>query len=367
MLVFAKYFKNKKIIITGHTGFKGSWLSLWCILSGAKVIGISNSLTSIPSHFREMGLQTKMKSIKMDIKNLKPLTKIFKRYQPDFIFHLAAQSLVKKSFDKPYETFMSNTIGTMNVLESLKVIKKRCHAVIITSDKSYRNLEIQRGYKENDLIGGDDPYSGSKGAAELIIKSYFKSFISLKKNMSLNIARAGNVIGGGDWSRDRVIPDCVKSWSKNKSVQIRNPNSTRPWQHVLDVVRGYLQSAILCKKYKKRLNGEAFNFGPNLNQNKSVIQLVKKMKNHWRKVSWKIKKENSKKKESQLLKLNSLKSKKFLKWEPLLNFDDSVKLTALWYKSFYKKEIKCFDLSASQLALYDRKLKKHFKNRKINI
>ncbi len=365
MAIFNKHFKNKKIIITGHTGFKGSWLTLWCILSGAKVIGISNNLTSTPSHFQKLKLQKKMKNFKLDIKNLVKLKKVFIKNQPDYVFHLAAQSLVKKSFEKPVETFMSNTVGTMNVLESLLVVKKRCHAVIITSDKSYKNLEIKRGYKENDLIGGDDPYSGSKGAAELIINSYFKSIIKFKKNISITVARAGNVIGGGDWSDDRVVPDCVKSWSKNKSAKIRNPNSTRPWQHVLEVIRGYIQCAIYGKKYKNSMNGEAFNFGPKIDQDKAVVQLVKEMKTHWKKVKWEIKRDKTKKKESKLLKLNSFKSKKILGWEPILNFKDSVKLTTLWYKKFYSKKINCFDLSSKQLFSYEKKLMEYLRNNKI--
>ena len=367
MSIFRKHLKNKKIIITGHTGFKGSWLTLWCILSGAKVIGISDYLTSSPSHFKKLQLHKKMKNIKLDIKNLPKLKKIFVKNRPDYVFHLAAQSLVKKSFEKPVETFMSNTLGTMNILESLSLLKTRCHAVIITSDKSYKNLEIERGYTENDLLGGDDPYSASKGAAELIINSYYKSVLRFKKNLSLSVARAGNVIGGGDWSDDRVVPDCVKSWSKNKSVQIRNPNSTRPWQHVLEVVRGYIQCGIQSKKHKQIMNGEAFNFGPKINQNKTVIQLVKEMKTHWKKVKWKIKKDKTKKKESKLLKLNSLKSKKVLSWEPVLTFKDSVKLTTLWYKNYYSKKIDCFSLSSKQLFFYEKKLMKHFRNKKIKV
>ncbi len=356
MKVFKKYLLNKKIIITGHTGFKGSWLTLWCILSGARVHGISNKTTSNPSHFERLKLKKNLKSYKIDIRDHKKLKKIFKKTQPDYVFHLAAQSLVKKSFNEPFQTFTSNSLGTLNILESLLQIKKRCHAVIITSDKSYRNLEINRGYKEDDILGGDDPYSGSKGAAELIIRSYFKSIIRYRKNLSINVARAGNVIGGGDWSYDRVIPDCVKSWSKNQAVKIRNPNSTRPWQHVLEVIRGYIQCAILGRNNAK-INGEIFNFGPLINQDKSVIQLINQMRKNWKKVKWKIKKEKGDKKESKLLKLNSLKAKKILKWEPVLSFQKTVEMTALWYKAFYNKK-NCFNLSKEQIEFYEKKLKK---------
>ena len=360
MSLFKKYLLNKKVIITGHTGFKGSWLTLWCILSGARVFGISNSYVSEPSHFKNLNLKKNMKNYNVDIRNLKKLKKVFAKIQPDYVFHLAAQSLVKRSFEKPLETFSSNTIGTLNILNALLILKKRCHAVIITSDKSYKNLEINRGYKEDDLLGGDDPYSGSKGAAELIINSYYKSIIKFKKNLSINIARAGNVIGGGDWSKDRVIPDCVKSWSKNKVVKIRNPNSTRPWQHVLEVIRGYLQCAVLGKKYSKKINGEVFNFGPRINQNKSVKELVKEMRKNWSKVKWQIKRDKGRKKESKLLKLNSFKAKKILKWEPILNFNKTVELTSLWYKQYYIGKKKCYLLSKNQILFYEKKLKKLF-------
>ena len=354
MSLFKKHLNKKKIIITGHTGFKGSWLTLWCIFSGAKVIGISKGKPNALSHYKKLNISNKITHIDLDIKNLVKLKKIIKKFQPDYIFHLAAQSLVKKSFKEPMETFTSNTVGTLNILDSLSVIRKKCHTAITTSDKSYKNLEFDRGYKENDLLGGDDPYSGSKGAAELIINSYFKSILKKNKNISISISRAGNVIGGGDWSEDRIIPDCIKSWSKNKLVDIRNPNSTRPWQHVLEVLRGYLQSAIIVKS-NKNLNGQAFNFGPNNSQNKTVIQLVKEMKKYWNQVRWKINKLKKKNRESKLLKLNSNKARFFLNWFPVLNFNQAVELTANWYKDFYMKQKNCYNLSLNQIIYYEKK------------
>ena len=261
-------FKNKKVIITGHTGFKGSWLTLWLKLLGAKIIGISLDVPTKPSHYDKLNLGKKIINIKLDIRNLKKLEKIFKKYQPDYVFHLAAQSLVKKSYTDPIETFTTNTIGTMNVLESLKKINKKFAAVIITSDKSYKNLEIKRGYHEKDLLGGKDPYSASKGAAEIIIQSFVNSYFKKNKSKNIAVARAGNVIGGGDWSENRLIPDCIKSWSVNKKAMIRNPKSTRPWQHVLEAIRGYLTLAI-CLYKDHKLHGEPFNFGPKHSQNKN--------------------------------------------------------------------------------------------------
>ena len=256
-----KNFYNKKIIVTGHARFKGSWLCLWLNYLGAKVIGISKNIPTKPSNFLVNNMQKDVKNFFCDIQNLKQTKKIIINSQPDYIFHLAAQSLVKKSFENPIETWKSNLIGTINVLESLRELKKKCIVILITSDKSYKNNEIRRGYKETDPFGGIDPYSASKGATEFAIQSYIRCFFKKQTNTKIKIAvaRAGNVIGGGDWSSDRLLSDCVKHWSMNKVVTIRNKNSTRPWQHVLDALSGYL---CLAKKLEKNINlhCEAFNF-----------------------------------------------------------------------------------------------------------
>ena len=356
---FYKQFKNKKVLITGHTGFKGSWLTSWLVMLGAKVTGLSINIPTTPSHFKAIKLKNKINHKKMDIRNLKLLKKTFKKYQPDYVFHLAAQSLVKKSYYDPIYTWETNTIGTLNVLESLREIKKNCIAVLITSDKSYKNLEIKRGYKENDILGGKDPYSASKASAELAIQSHISSFFPLKKTKVLvGIARAGNVIGGGDWSENRLIPDCVKSWSKNKRVLIRNSQSTRPWQHILEAVRGYLLLALTLKKNKK-LHGEAFNFGPENTKNYSVIFLIKLMKKYWKEISWKM--PNKKKKsfyESNLLKLNSNKAKIKLKWKCILSFAETINMVADWYKNYYSKPKKMYEISLNQIRKYEKLLKK---------
>ena len=255
----------------------------------------------------------------------------------------------------PVYTWETNTLGTLNILESLKQIKKKCIVVLITSDKSYKNLEIKRGYSENDLLGGKDPYSASKASAELVIQSYINSFFPTNKTkVFIAVARAGNVIGGGDWSENRLIPDCVKSWSKNKKVLLRNPNSTRPWQHVLEAVGGYLKLAANLKKNKK-LHGEAFNFGPNDNTNYKVISLVKLMKKFWEKVSWKI---SNKGKisfyESNLLKLNINKAKKILKWKSVLTFKETIAMATEWYKSYYLKPNTIYKVSFKQIKEYEK-------------
>ena len=353
-----KQFNNKIVLVTGHTGFKGSWLTYWLVLLGAKVIGLSINIPSKPSHFKAIKLQNKIIHKRMDIRNLKLLKKTFKKYQPDYVFHLAAQPLVKESYSDPIYTWQTNTIGTLNVLESLREIKKNCIAVLITSDKSYKNLETKRGYKENDILGGRDPYSASKASAELVIQSHLGSFFPLQKTKVLiGIARAGNVIGGGDWSVNRLIPDCVKSWSKNKKVLIRNPKSTRPWQHVLEATWGYFVLAANLKKNKK-LHGEAFNFGPNT-RNYKVISLVQLIEKYWKKISWKVAKKNKRDfHESDLLKLNCNKSKIKLKWKSILSFKETIRMSVDWYKSYYSNPKTIYETSSNQIRLYEKLLKK---------
>ena len=353
-----KTFQNKTVIITGHTGFKGSWLTLWLKLLGAKIIGISKDIPTKPSLFKEAKLNKGIVDLRLDLKDLKKLKLIFKKYKPGFVFHLAAQSLVKESYNSPIQTFQSNTIGTLNVLECIRNLSKKCISIIITSDKSYKNLELNRGYKENDILGGKDPYSASKASAELIIQSYINSFFNSKSNNKIvAIARAGNVIGGGDWSKNRLIPDCVKAWSKNKIAIIRNPKSTRPWQHVLEALRGYLNLAIKLSK-NSSLHGEAFNFGPKNSQNKTVIELTNQAKKNWKNIKWKIIIQPKSKFESKLLKLNSNKAKNKLDWKPILKFTETVEMVINWYKKYYfdKKE-NIFDFSKHQLKSYLRKLK----------
>ncbi len=354
---FKKHFAGKKIIVTGHSGFKGSWLTLWLNSLGAKVIGISLDAPTKPSHLEALNLKKKITEKKIDIRKIDEIKKIFKKNKPDYVFHLAAQSLVKRSYKEPILTWDTNALGTRNILECLRILKKKCVAIFITSDKSYRNLELKRGYRENDVLGGFDPYSSSKASAELVINSYVHSYFTKNKNnVLIGIARAGNVIGGGDWSSDRLIPDCVKSWSRKKTANIRNPNSTRPWQHVMEALSGYLMFAIKLKKNHK-LHGQAFNFGPNNSSNFKVINLVNLMNIYWKNVSWKIVKKE-KFYESGLLKLNSSKAKKLLGWKSILNFRECTKLVAVWYKEYYNNRKNAYELSLSQIQNYQKLLKK---------
>ncbi len=351
------YFKNKKVLITGNTGFKGSWLSLWMYYYGAKVLGISNGYPSNPSNFKILNLQKKIQNINIDVRDQKKLKKKILSFQPDFIFHLAAEAIVKKAYKEPKEAWETNTFGTINILEALKQLRKKTVVVMITSDKVYKNLEIERGYNENDVLGGYDPYSASKAAADLAIQSYIKSVFYKFKNIKISIARAGNVIGGGDWAEGRIIPDCIKKWFKNKIVDIRSPNSTRPWQHVLEVLYGYISLAVKLKKNDRYINGEAFNFGPKKEKNREVIKVVKEMRKKWKKARWKINKKSNFK-ESKLLQLNSSKAKKRLNWKCKLNLKKSITLTIDWYKQYYFNPKSVYDYSLAQITQYENLIKK---------
>ncbi len=349
-------FKGKKVVVTGHTGFKGGWLSFWLNLKGAKVVGISNKIITNPSFFKILKLNEKITNIRVDLRNLKKLNKVLNKHKPDFIFHLAAQAIVSKSYFDPVNTFKTNAIGTLNLLECIKNFKHHCVAVIITSDKSYRNIEIMRGYNENDILGGKDPYSGSKAAAENIIYSYFHSFIKKNKKLRIAIARAGNVIGGGDWSDNRLIPDAIRSIKSKKQLIVKSPNSTRPWLHVFEVLFGYMLLALKLKE-NKDLNGQAFNFGPGKSSSLTVKNLLDIIKEHFSNFDWKISKSKNFF-ESKLLKLNSQKSNKVLGWKNYLDYNKKIEFLTEWYKCYFKNPKHCILLSERQLVKFENLIKK---------
>jgi CDP-glucose 4,6-dehydratase len=347
-------FKNKKVLITGHTGFKGSWLTLWMNDLGAKVFGISNDFPSKPCHFELLKIRENISCIKEDIRDKEKIKEQILKIKPDFIFHLAAQPLVKKSYEDPILTYETNFIGTLNILETLKELSNRCIVVLITSDKSYKNVEWTWGYRENDQFGGIDPYSASKGATEIMINSYCKSFFEKNRNISIGVGRAGNVIGGGDWALDRIVPDCYKAWSSDKEVLIRKGNATRPWQHVIEPLGGYI--ALACALNKNRgLHGEAFNFGPNSNQNHTVNDLISELSSYW--PGSKIKDITSQEQdiyESGLLKLNCDKAFNYLGWQPILNIDETVRMTSDWYTNYFHNKTNVYNFSLLQLNQYKK-------------
>ena len=351
--MFSENFNNKKIIVTGHTGFKGSWLTAWLTKLGANVTGIGLNPQTQPSHFEAANLTTSTHDLRIDIRNRLELEEAIVNTQPDFIFHLAAQPLVRRSYDDPIETWETNVLGSLHILEALRKLDKHCSVVMITSDKCYDNVEWVWGYRESDPMGGPDPYSASKGAAELAIRSHIKSYFP-KENSKVRIAsaRAGNVIGGGDWALDRIVPDCVKAWSSEGLVELRNPHSTRPWQHVLEPLSGYLNQAIALSNTPE-LHGEPLNFGPQAQQNHSVLELVKQMALHWDQVKWKdISGSIEGPYESGLLKLNCDKALHHLNWHGVMGFEDTVRMTAEWYRSYYENPQTILEITNQQIDDY---------------
>ncbi|MBI9033216.1 MAG: CDP-glucose 4,6-dehydratase [Bacteroidales bacterium] len=355
--MFENVFKNKKILITGNTGFKGSWLSAWLIGLGADVYGISKDIPTSPSMFEELSLVEKITHYFEDIRNYQTVKDIIYEVKPDFLFHMAAQPIVVTSYLEPLDTITTNVIGTANILEALREVNNQCTAVIITSDKCYDNVEWVWGYKETDMLGGKDIYSGSKAAAEVIFKSYYHSFFknTKKSNVRAVTVRAGNVIGGGDWADYRIVPDCIKAWIEGRSVEIRSPKATRPWQHVLEPISGYLTVAQALYK-DIQLNGESFNFGPHAEYSKTVKDLLDDLSAFWdlnQEPSF-LSSETSEFHEAGLLKLNCDKSLFYLKWIPNLNYEKLIEFTSTWYHTFYKVEnANMFDFTLAQIKEYE--------------
>ena len=332
-----KQFKNKTVLITGHTGFKGSWLSMLLRHLGAKVVGVSNDEVSNPSIFSVSEISSVIEDCRFDIRDADAVRVLVNEIQPDFVFHLAAQALVRPSYDSPLDTMTTNAIGTANVLDALRVLDKKVVAVMITSDKAYDNVEWVWGYRETDRLGGRDPYSASKGMAELAIRSYVESFFNEPdSDVRVGIARAGNVIGGGDWALDRIVPDCMEAWSKGEAVDIRRPQATRPWQHVLEPLSGYLMLASSLSLSKSNL-GEAYNFGPSCDQSYPVSELIDEMSKYWNQVKWNnVSGDGVCIHEANLLKLNCDKALFDLNWHSTLQFNETVKMTVKWYKHYYQ-------------------------------
>ena len=353
--MFNNVYKDKVVLITGHTGFKGSWLTVWLLKLGAKVVGVSKDIPSQPSMYQALNLKDKITDYRFNIEDQKRLTDVIKNEEPDFIFHLAAQALVSESYSIPIDTINTNTMGTVNIMESIRDYKRDLVLILITSDKAYDNVEWPWGYKETDKLGGKDIYSGSKAAAEILIKSYWESFLKNKKNIKLGVCRAGNVIGGGDWAKDRIVVDCMKAWSNNKTVILRSPKATRPWQHVMEPLSGYLSFASKLLVSSK-LDGEAFNFGPKANVNKTVEELIIDLSKAWYQkldVFYEITNEIPFK-ESSLLKLNCDKSLFFLNWKPTLDYKETIDLIGKWYSDYFTK-INVYDTTLDQIDYFENK------------
>ncbi len=350
------FWQNKSVLVTGHTVFKGSWLTLILKSMGAKVIGIALNPKSKPNFFDDMNLKIFLEAdYRKNIKSLTFVSKIIKKYKPEVIFHLAAQSSVLTSYYNPIDTIETNVIGTTNVLQSIKNSNSVRVGIIVTTDKVYLNSKKNKKFIESDELGGYDIYSGSKAASEIIFQSYKKSFID-KTKCKIATVRSGNCIGGGDWTKDRIMKDCAEKMIRNKTITLRSPKATRPWQHVIEPLYGYL---ILAEKmyYDKKYSG-SWNFGPNKKNNLKVIDLVKFCKKDLKSESI-IKFKQNKFYESKNLSLNSNKALKFLKWKNILNAKEAIKFTLSWYKLFYNtkspKEIVKF--SFNQIIEYKKLLK----------
>jgi CDP-glucose 4,6-dehydratase len=353
---FGDAFRDKRVFVTGHTGFKGSWLTSWLLDLGAEVCGYSIGIPTQPSLFEEANLSAGIRHELGDIRDLVRLSSVIQSFRPDFVFHLAAQAVVSISYAQPLETLGVNIIGTGTILEALKHVTWPCSSVIITSDKAYDNVEWEWGYRESDRLGGKDIYSASKGAAELVFRSYISSFFASDNSpVLLATARAGNVIGGGDWAADRIVADCIRAWMNGKVVEIRSPQATRPWQHVLEPLSGYLTLASRLAG-NRTLHGESFNFGPRAEQNATVLQLVSSLAEIWKaedpNTCYRVT-ANVPFKEASLLKLNVDKALLRLRWEPNLSYMDCMEMTGIWYKEFVKNKASAAELVKSDTRKYE--------------
>ena len=348
-------YKNKKILVTGHTGFKGCWLSLWLKKLGADVLGYALAPNTEPSMFEALTLENQIKSKIGDITDLNNLQKIFDEFKPDIVFHLAAQPLVRLSYTEPIKTYKTNVIGTLNVLEAARNCGTVKAFVNVTTDKCYENMEVNRGYKEDEPMGGYDMYSSSKGCVEIMSSSYRRCFLQKndKGSFPMATARAGNVIGGGDWAQDRLVPDCIRAITSKQKIEIRNPIAIRPWQHVLEPLCGYI---LLGKKLLE--NGyefaQSYNFGPEESSTLKVSEIASKIVNYWGDGEIVIHKKDNLH-EAGLLMLNIDKAKSQLGWQPIYNADKAVERTVAWYKAFYNNE-GMLQFTLKQIAEYEDKL-----------
>ena len=333
---FKNFYKNKKVLVTGHTGFKGSWLCIWLNELGAEVLGYSLEPPTVPSNFSVCRLGSRIQSVIGDVRDFEHLFGVFQEFKPDVVFHLAAQSLVRYSYEATRYTIDVNVMGSANVLEAVRQTPSVTALVMVTSDKCYENREQVWGYKENDPMGGDDPYSASKGAAEIVIRSYLRSFFSHRETLGAASGRAGNVIGGGDWANDRILVDCIKALSQGQAIQVRNPSAIRPWQLVLEPLGGYLWLGARLNEDRLKFSG-GWNFGPADSSARSVGDLVKAVIAEWGSGEW-MNVSNQYDKglhEAGWLRLSCDKAHALLPWSSVLNFDESVQKTVQWYKYFH--------------------------------
>jgi len=351
--MFNNKYRGKRALVTGHTGFKGAWLSLWLKELGAKVFGFSNGVPTVPSFYETLSAVFD-KEFTGDIQNYEEISDCLKKSNPDIVFHLAAQPLIRVSYDQPVLTANTNIIGTINLLEAVRSLNLKCDIVVITSDKCYENRGWEYGYRENDSLGGNDIYSASKAAADIMAHAYYASFFKNNSNLgNIATARAGNVIGGGDYARDRLVPDCIRALEKNEPIAVRNPSATRPWQHILDCSSGYLWLGTYLMNSKPDITfATAFNFGPYSKSNRTVRELVEEILRHWG-GEWVHNKEINAPAEASFLHLSIDRAAQVLKWQPTWGFDESVYHTVEWYRLRHlEKAENMMEFSMNQIHQY---------------
>ena len=362
--MFRNVYKGKKVLITGHTGFKGSWLAVWLRELGAEVTGYSLAPPSDPNNFSACRLKDKTTHIEGDIRDLDNLKRVFTEYEPEFIFHLAAQALVRTSYQNPKLTFDTNIGGTVNVLEAARMTPSVKVLINVTSDKCYENREWVWSYRENDPLGGHDPYSASKGGSEVVFSAYLKSFFRKEadgREIGAASVRAGNVIGGGDWGTDRLIPDCIRALSRGETIEIRNPKAIRPWQHVLEPLSGYLSLGAMLDKSPASFSG-AWNFGPSGRDHLTVGQIAEKIVDLWGSGVWKdVSSNGTALHEAHTLKLCCDKALAELNWHSTLGIEDCLNYLTEWYKLFYEngQDMDMYDICSSQIRHYTDRAKKN--------
>ena len=347
-MILPSVFRGKRIWLSGHTGFKGSWLSEWLLQLGAVVHGYALAPDTAPALFDQLGLDGRIEHEVADIRDAEGLRRSIHSFQPDFVIHMAAQPLVRRSYAIPVETYETNVMCTINVLEALRGITHPCAAVIVTTDKCYENLESGRAYEESDSLGGHDPYSSSKAMAEIATAAYRNSYFQ-KGPVRLASARAGNVIGGGDWAEDRIVPDAMRALEMGKTIAVRNPKAVRPWQHVLEPLSGYL--TLIARLAEDPAVAVPFNFGPGPDSNRTVEVLVTELLKHY-KGSWSDAPDPKAPHEATLLNLSIVRSEAILNWRPKWDFSQTVEKTAVWYRDVRENKATALDITRRQIVDY---------------
>jgi CDP-glucose 4,6-dehydratase len=357
-MAFGNIYKGKRVLLTGHTGFKGAWLAEWLLQLGAEVTGYSLPPPTTPALFEHLGHAVRLDHVIGDVRDLVALQRVVDRVKPEFVFHLAAQPLVRLSYSQPVETYSTNVMGTVNVLEAVRLAGQRCAVVVVTTDKCYENREWVHSYREDDPMGGYDPYSSSKGAAELVVSAYRRSYFSAPDSLvRLASARAGNVIGGGDWALDRIVPDCIRSLASGATIPVRNKIATRPWQHVLEPLGGYLwlgallANAILIPGRSPTVFQGAYNFGPRSDSNRTVVDLVLEILKHWP-GTWSDQSDPKAVHEATLLNLSTDKAFHYLEWKPVWSFSETIAQTVSWYRKVNTATSDAMVETPAQIASY---------------